>query len=145
MALNVLQMMMIVSGGRLHEFTFTTDFAYTDAALDPADAAGTLTFLSTGVITDTFPTGDANKWWESGPVTGIGTGKYVRLATSSGSLNHPSSLSAGVWYELSTSRVFGVERTTLGSQSWQGTVQLSLNGSTVHFESSTVTMTATVS
>lgn len=95
--------------------------------------AGYFTFHADGTTTyanGLLPDG-TGQWIDGAPISGIGTGRYIRLVTSAGVLDGPGSLSAGTWYQLDADRYFAV--TTEGApdfDEWTGTVEIGEDGST---------------
>ena len=78
-----------------------------------------------------------------GMLAGAGTGVYVRANTSTGSFTHPSSEAADTWVELTSARLFGQQRTTDGSDDWNGAFEYSFDGgSNIVFTTATFSITA---
>lgn len=113
----------------------------------PDDSIVSISFNTDGSVTlgtSSAPSGASDGWWLPN-VTGVGTGKYVRMVYGSGDdFNWIGSSASDTWYELSTARVFAIDTGEDASNSLTGdfTLQFSRDGSTVH-ASAAITMTAT--
>lgn len=91
---------------------------YTRSVIDPADAHSTITFSSAGTWSSTGGPSTSGTW-----KTGSGTGAdyWIRWTTTAGTLTTGT---AGTWQQLSTDRAFGRDRTTIGTLSCTGTVEI---------------------
>lgn len=130
-------------GGRIVSAAFGGTFGNTGLS---TDAFCYLTFQTDGSC-DKFTIVPGTEDWATGqPITGYGTGVHVRLRTTSGTLSYSASLSAGTWYEITSARVFGVQRLTgegVGTNTWDGDIDFSLDGGTTTIWTSSLTINAT--
>jgi hypothetical protein len=114
-----------------------------DTVFDPADALATVTINRDGTLTGTGGDfGFSHNWYRNGGAT-IGDGFWVRATVTSGGLSGGSG--TGTWLQLSSSRNWQRNRTTVGSSA--GTITLEIatdSGGTNIVTSGSYTLTATV-
>lgn len=132
-----------IGGGKAGLLEFDNDSAFvTSTVLSTSNCW--IQFETNGTGTYFAPAaGSFVSWYIPSPSTGAGTGVYVRANTNTGSFTHPSSEAADTWVELTSARMFGQQRTTDGSDDWNGEFEYSFDGgSNIVFTTGNFSITA---
>lgn len=111
----------------------------TDLIASPGVANATLTFNSDGTYAASDGTPSGN--WATPGSVGIGAGYDIRWTTGTGTL---STGTADTWQSLSTNRVYGRNRTGVGSNEATGTIEIRDASTLAVLTSSAGTLTAEV-
>lgn len=112
----------------------------TKVVADPADATAGITFSSNGTYAAADGTPSGN--WATPTTTGVGSDYEIRWTNVSGTLTTGT---AGSWLDMASGQYFDVQRTTVGTKSCQGTVEIRDKATSTVQTTSTVTLTAEVS
>lgn len=128
---------MVMAAGASTNASLPTPLDVFSIAVSPSTATSSFTLNSNGAYTST-PAGVSGTWKIGG---GLGSSYEARLTVISGSF---SGGSTGVWLSLGSDRTWSVSRSTLGSTSASGTLEIRDATSGIVFTSSTLTLTAEV-
>src|SRR5690606_5526005 len=90
--------------------------------------SGKLSLLGTNVSAS--PAVDADEWFTTGNVPGVGAGYFIRVQVSGTAAPAGSSHPTGVFLSLSTPRYWYIERNTPGTESSTLTVDISTSAGT---------------
>jgi hypothetical protein len=128
----------VMGGGAFAQLTSKTHNAFASAPSVPTSAItigsdGQYSRQINGVSADT-----SGEWWSAAPITGIGNLYEVRFTEITGTV---STGTTGVFLALSSDRIWSVTRTTLGSKSCTGTLEIRPTGGAV-VASATITLLA---
>lgn len=127
---------MVMAAGASTNASLPTPLDVYSIAVSPSTATTSFTLNSNGAYTSN--TGVSGTWKIGG---GLGSSYEARLTVTSGSF---SGGSTGVWVSLGSDRTWSVSRSTLGSTSASGTLEIRDATSGLVFTSSTLTLTAEV-
>lgn len=135
-----IMMAAMASGGRAN----ITNQTITDTRISPDSATATYSLNTNGTasqFTSAFGTlAITGEWWSAGTVTGIGNNYEARWTVVSGT---PSGAATGTWLALSTARSWTVTRSSVGTTSVVGTVEIRPTGGSV-VTTATITIEAAV-
>lgn len=108
-----------------------------DGALDPANAAASVTFKSDGTVTYVGDSGTAFTLIEGGSAAAF----EVRIVVTG---DAPTGMTSGTWYALTSDRTASFSQTVVGTKSCSGTYEVGLAGTNTAIASASFSLLAVV-
>lgn len=113
---------------------------YTNTVTDPTDAAASISFNPSGLVSVFASSGSSYTWLPSG---GVAANYSIFLHKDSGS-GTLAGIAMDTWVNLAAVQTFGLSQATVGSKNWVGTMAIRLDSPATTFETVNLSFTTTV-